>query len=342
MQLIDNLYLKNIDHTLTYKIKQAKLAQQLYNRHSKNWILDSYLNVVPYGTVGVDGLRRRGCVQAVLRQARAEARSGPIGAACGYAAGAIRIQPVSFSKLARERRAHVLQAMVQSHYITRAQAAAANAEPLQARHSSLFGVKRLPYVFDYVVQELHQRFCPNQPVTKPCAAVDAGGLRVYTTIQPSAEAEAQRAILAHEGGPGQACRPRSRRSIQPTVTSWRSQTPRRTPTRASTTPRRDCRQPGSAFKVFALMTLIHDYDGSPSKTFYNSHFRPPAGCRASRPGRSIPPRRPTRGSSTSPRRRSSPTTPFSPSSSSISGWGNSTGRRTPWASPQSSTAIPPR
>src|SRR5205085_10889133 len=44
MQLIDNLYLKNVDHTLTYKIKQAKLAQQLYNKHSKRWILDSYLN----------------------------------------------------------------------------------------------------------------------------------------------------------------------------------------------------------------------------------------------------------------------------------------------------------
>jgi penicillin-binding protein 1A len=35
------------------------------------------------------------------------------------------------------------------------------------------------------------------------------------------------------------------------------------------------RQPGSAFKVFALMTLIHDYDGAPSKTFYNSHFLAP-------------------------------------------------------------------
>ena len=35
--------------------------------------------------------------------------------------------------LARTRRQNVLQAMVQSHYITRAQAAAANAEPLQAR-----------------------------------------------------------------------------------------------------------------------------------------------------------------------------------------------------------------
>ncbi len=35
------------------------------------------------------------------------------------------------------------------------------------------------------------------------------------------------------------------------------------------------RQPGSSFKVFALMTLIHDYDGDPSQTFYTSKFLPP-------------------------------------------------------------------
>ncbi len=30
------------------------------------------------------------------------------------------------------------------------------------------------------------------------------------------------------------------------------------------------RQTGSAFKVFALMTLIHDYDGDPNSTYYTS------------------------------------------------------------------------
>jgi penicillin-binding protein 1A len=35
------------------------------------------------------------------------------------------------------------------------------------------------------------------------------------------------------------------------------------------------RQTGSAFKVFALMTLIHDYNGDPSQTFYTSQFLAP-------------------------------------------------------------------
>ena len=57
-QLVDNAYLpKSLDkdraaRNLKYKIVQAKLAQQLESKHSKNWILTKYLNVVPYGTVG--------------------------------------------------------------------------------------------------------------------------------------------------------------------------------------------------------------------------------------------------------------------------------------------------
>ncbi|HEX3831188.1 MAG TPA: biosynthetic peptidoglycan transglycosylase, partial [Solirubrobacteraceae bacterium] len=57
MQLVDNVYLPKKyqsarqSHDLKYKIVQAKLAEQLEGRHSKNWILDNYLNDVPYGTV---------------------------------------------------------------------------------------------------------------------------------------------------------------------------------------------------------------------------------------------------------------------------------------------------
>ena len=57
-QLVDVLYLDGTKyavpghHDLKYKIIQAKLADQLYRQHSKTWILNSYLNNAPYGTVG--------------------------------------------------------------------------------------------------------------------------------------------------------------------------------------------------------------------------------------------------------------------------------------------------
>ncbi len=60
MQLIRNLYTKDTVRTgvegYKRKIREAKLAEELENQHpgqrGKRWILDQYLNNVPYGTVG--------------------------------------------------------------------------------------------------------------------------------------------------------------------------------------------------------------------------------------------------------------------------------------------------
>ena len=56
MQLVKNLY--TADRTreglagYQRKIREAKLAEELENEHSKEWILEKYLNTTPYGTVG--------------------------------------------------------------------------------------------------------------------------------------------------------------------------------------------------------------------------------------------------------------------------------------------------
>ena len=52
MQLMRNLYLGGDQHTLKQKIIEAKLAIEYNKHHSKHSILTSYLNSVPYGTVG--------------------------------------------------------------------------------------------------------------------------------------------------------------------------------------------------------------------------------------------------------------------------------------------------
>ena len=55
MQLIRNLYISR-ERTYQRKIREAKLAEELENEHpgvrGKGWILDKYLNTVPYGTLG--------------------------------------------------------------------------------------------------------------------------------------------------------------------------------------------------------------------------------------------------------------------------------------------------
>src|SRR5579875_2168437 len=53
MQLVTNVYLPEsiaAQHNLRYKVIQLKLATELGQRRSKNWILTQYLNDVPYGT----------------------------------------------------------------------------------------------------------------------------------------------------------------------------------------------------------------------------------------------------------------------------------------------------
>ena len=52
MQLMRNLYLGGDQHTLRQKMIEAKLAIDYTKHHSKRSILTSYLNSVPYGTVG--------------------------------------------------------------------------------------------------------------------------------------------------------------------------------------------------------------------------------------------------------------------------------------------------
>ena len=55
------LYTDGPERDLRAQDPEAKLAQELENEHSKDWILTNYLNSVPYGTVGGQhgGRRRR-------------------------------------------------------------------------------------------------------------------------------------------------------------------------------------------------------------------------------------------------------------------------------------------
>src|SRR4051794_20881955 len=51
-QLVRALYIKDPKRDFKRKIREAKMASELEKQHSKRWILTSYLNDVPYGTVG--------------------------------------------------------------------------------------------------------------------------------------------------------------------------------------------------------------------------------------------------------------------------------------------------
>ncbi len=108
--------------------------------------------------------------------------------------------------------------------------------------------------------------------------VDRGGLKVYTTINLADQQAAAKAIQENESHPGD---PASALvSINPdnghilalqnstVYGTGKGQTVFDYATQAQ-------RQTGSSFKTFVLMTLIHDQDGNPNDTYYNSHYLAP-------------------------------------------------------------------
>lgn len=276
MQLVDNMYLPptiRATHNLRYKIIQAKLAEQLEAIHNKSWILTSYLNNVPYGTVGGQTAYGVGAAaEAFFNKPVWKLDLAQAALLAGLPQAPTVYNPFIDGAAARHRRGEVLQAMAQAGYISQSQADAASAAPLQVHGNSTYTTHRDPYVFDYVQQALNSQFCPKTP--SYCPKVDQGGLKIYTTIDLRKQAEARQAILAHEGGPGQPAAglasidPSNGHILAIASSSSYSQTRFDYATQAH-------RQPGSSFKVFVLMTLIHDFNGDPRQTFYNSHFLAP-------------------------------------------------------------------
>ncbi len=270
MQLVRNIYLpyRLADtRSLKRKIIEAKLAQELEKKHSKNWILTQYLNDVDYGTLGGKTAVGVGAAsQLFFDKPTGKLNLAQAALLAGLPQAPSEYNPFLYPDLARARRHEVLTAMVTSHYITLAQAAAADASPLQVHRNNTYQLKREPYVFDYVKDQLIQKF--------GLKTVEQGGLRVYTTIDLKRQQQARDAILRNEGQPGDPAA--ALVSIDPTnghilamaTSSTYGSTAGTTSFDYAT---QSHRQTGSAFKVFALMTLIHDYDGDPNQTFYNSH-----------------------------------------------------------------------
>ncbi len=274
MQLVTNIYLpKNIaaSHNLRYKIVQAKLATELEDKEGKNWILTQYLNDVPYGTTyGQTAIGVAAASQMFFNKPVSKLDLAQYALLAGLPQAPSEYNPFLYKAAALARRQQVLQAMLTSHYITRAQEQAANAEGLQVTANDTYGDVRQPYVVDYVKQQLVKILGQHK--------VDEGGLKVYTTINLADQNYAAEAIKADEGHPGDPAV--SLVSIDPNtgdILALQNSTkygtgPGETTFDYATQAQR---QTGSSFKPFVLMTLIKDDDGDPNSTYYVSKFLPP-------------------------------------------------------------------
>jgi len=195
MQLVRNLYMGNALRTLKQKIIEAKLALDYEKRHGKRSILTSYLNSVPYGTVG--GQTAIG-VQAAARiffdKPASQLNLAQSALLAGLPQAPSQYNPLSDPSAARHRRNEVLAKMAQLHYISDAEAKAAEASPLGVTRGTYYSQRKENFFFEYVRQKLIDRY--------GAGTVAHGGLKVITTIDLRMQRLARKAIAEVLNQPG--------------------------------------------------------------------------------------------------------------------------------------------
>ena len=261
MQLARNLFIDDPERDLQRKIKEAKIAEEIEDAHSKEWILENYLNSASYGTVlgrtavGVEAASQIYFDKPVSKLDLAESAT-----LAGLPQAPSQYNPLQNPRSALDRRNEVIDELAKQDYITNDAADLAKSEPLGLDPGHRYSTIREPYFFDYVEQQLIEKYGVN--------TVRQGGLEVHTTIDPNLQEAGRAAIegqLPYSTDPSAAVV-----SIDPKTGYVRAM--------ASSGSYQDAqfnlaaqghRQPGSAFKTFALTTAIRR-GIDPDTTYYTS------------------------------------------------------------------------
>jgi penicillin-binding protein 1A len=260
-QLVRALYIKDPKRDFKRKIREAKMASELEEQHSKRWILENYLNDVPYGTV--QGRTAIGVEAAALTYFGRHAQDLNLvqsALLAGLPQAPSQYNPFQNERAAMNRRNEVLKAMADNGYITQADAAYAQTKPIRLHPTHRFNTRREPYFFDYVQDQLIQKY--------GVGVYRKGGLKVYTTIDPKLQEEGRAAIngkLYLKGDPSSAIV-----TIDPATGYIKAMASSggyhdRTFNLAA----QGHRQPGSSFKPFVLTTAVLQ-GANPDTTIYVS------------------------------------------------------------------------
>jgi penicillin-binding protein 1A len=246
-QLVRNLYVGR-ERTLERKIREAKLASELEERHSKRWILQSYLNAVAYGTLdGQTAVGVQAAAQTFFAKNAQDLELVESALLAGLPQAPSDLNPFQNPRGALERRHQVLRKMAKLGYISEARAVEASREPLGVKRGDLYTRIREPLFFDYVKQQLIDEFGVN--------TVRKGGLKVYTTIFPKLQKAGRAAIdstLPYPADPTAAVVAIDPRTGYIRAMAASSSYKRRQFNLAA----QGHRQPGSAFKTFVLTAAI--------------------------------------------------------------------------------------
>jgi penicillin-binding protein 1B len=184
-QLVKNVYLTH-ERTLARKLREALIAVMLERNHSKEEILEAYLNEVylgQSGSVGIHGVGR--AARHYFARSVGDLDLAQSALLVGILPGPSLYSPFRNPEAARERRAFVLAQLFEQGRIGEPEYRAAVAAPLA------LGPRPVPdrsaaYFLDFLRRDLEARF--------PDESLESEGLAIYTTLDARLQRLADRAL----------------------------------------------------------------------------------------------------------------------------------------------------
>jgi penicillin-binding protein 1A len=194
-QYVKKVLLQDESQTLSRKIEEASMALQLERRFNKDRILELYLNAIYFGN-GAYG------IEAAARQYFGKSVTDLTLAEGALIAGLIQrpsaTDPYKAPELALARRNVVLERMREHRFVSDADVDLALAEPITLGSATTPAAER--YGAPFFVEEVKQwilddpRFGATAQERRDL--LFGGGLRIQTTVDRAAQAQAEQAVAA--------------------------------------------------------------------------------------------------------------------------------------------------
>jgi membrane peptidoglycan carboxypeptidase len=180
------------------KIRELKLATQYEKTHSKDDILERYLNIAYYGdgAYGIDAAARHwfSASAAALTTKQAALLAGVVKNPSYY-------DPKRAPERATQRRNTVLAVMAEQGKLSQADAQRLMAEPLGLKITAFAAgcasaANNAAFACDYVRRYLLQEPALGQTVAERAAVLERGGLTIESTIDPFMQRTIHRAVTS--------------------------------------------------------------------------------------------------------------------------------------------------
>ncbi|MFZ6002691.1 MAG: penicillin-binding protein [Actinomycetota bacterium] len=194
-QYVKKVLLQDESQTISRKIEEASMAVQLERRYSKDRILELYLNAIYFGNgaYGIDAAGRQYFGKSVADLTLAEG---------ALLAGLIQrpgdTDPYDEPEIAMARRDLVLERMRENRFAPDAAVDAALAEPLTLASATTPAAEQ--YAAPYFVEEVKQWILDDPRFGRTAQQrqdlLFGGGLRISTTLDLAAQAQAEQAVAA--------------------------------------------------------------------------------------------------------------------------------------------------